>query len=278
MLTFVDWLAALNGIAHSSDARAAGYGRHIVSDAVAAGLATRVRRSWLILPSVDPRRRAAATLGGRVTCLSAAALYGLWTPPHEGTHIAVSPNASAKPRAGAVLHWSTGPVPIGTHLIDDPLLNALRHVARCVPHVHAMTVWESAVRLGHVTQDQLIRTRWSSERAEAVAHATGLLSDAGTETTFIALMRAIGVTVVQQARIDGHRVDALIGRRLIVQIDGFAHHSSPHDRRRDIRADARLSLLGYTVLRFDYQQVMFDPAFVQSTVQFAIAQGLDRVR
>lgn len=72
--------------------------------------------------------------------------------------------------------------------------------------------------------------------------------------------------------IDGHPVDFLIGDRLVVQLDGFEHHSSPAARRRDMDADARLTLLGYTVLRFDYQQVMFEWERVEAVLATAMAQ------
>ena len=73
-------------------------------------------------------------------------------------------------------------------------------------------------------------------------------------------------------RIDGHDVDALIGERLVVQIDGFQHHQAAQ-RRDDIRDDARLVLRGYTVLRFDWKQVLFDWPYVEATIRGAIAQG-----
>ncbi|WP_251444597.1 DUF559 domain-containing protein [Microbacterium sp. USTB-Y] len=91
-------------------------------------------------------------------------------------------------------------------------------------------------------------------------------------------MRQIGVRVRQQVWIDGHPVDILIGDRLIVQLDGFEHHRTAADRRRDIRADARLAVRGYTVLRFDYAQVLFEKAFVQESVRAAMAQGLHLAR
>ena len=103
-----------------------------------------------------------------------------------------------------------------------------------------------------------------------------VLSDSGVESHFTDLMRSVGVQVRQQVWIDGHPLDGLIGRALAIQLDGFAHHSSAKDRRRDLRADARLTLLGYTVIRFDYQQVLFDRSHVIDTVLTAIAQGLDR--
>ena len=103
-----------------------------------------------------------------------------------------------------------------------------------------------------------------------------MLSDSGLESVFIDGLRRIGLTVRQQVLIDGHRVDVLVGDRLVVQLDGFAHHQAS-DRRRDIRADARLTLRGYTVLRFDFQQVYFDWDYVEATVLAAVAQGRHRV-
>jgi very-short-patch-repair endonuclease len=86
-------------------------------------------------------------------------------------------------------------------------------------------------------------------------------------------MRQLGVVVRQQVWIDGHPVDGLIGDRLVVQIDGFAHHQAA-DRRRDIAADARLRLRGYTVMRFDYHQLLYDWQTVVHLVSAAIAEGL----
>jgi len=80
--------------------------------------------------------------------------------------------------------------------------------------------------------------------------------------------------VRQQVWLDRHPVDVLIGERLVVQIDGFEHHGDARRRRKDIRGDARLVLLGYTALRFDYQQVMFDWPDVEASILGAVARGL----
>ncbi|UNK69558.1 DUF559 domain-containing protein [Microbacterium sp. H1-D42] len=132
------------------------------------------------------------------------------------------------------------------------------------------------MRLQFVALDELHRVRWHSTAATGVLAEVGELSDAGTETRFAQIMRSRGVQIRQQARLDGHRVDALIGERLVVQIDGYQFQSSAKDRRPDIRGDARLVLQRYTVLRFDYQQIMHDPDYVRETVLRAIAQGLHR--
>lgn len=264
-------------VAHSTALRDAGYSDQTVRKAVTSGRLIRVRRSWLVGRDCTPARRAAAEAGGRITCVTAAAEMGLWTPQEDRVHIAVAPTASRLTAPGLVTHWSKPPIPVPTRSTDEPIVNVLFHVARCLAPADGLAVWESAIRMRVVSDEELARVRWRSTAARRFAELASSLSDSGLETRFLWIMREIGVTVRQQVWIDGHRVDALIGDFLIVQLDGFEHHRAA-DRRRDIRADARLTLRGYTVLRFDFHQLMFDPEHVRSTVRSAIAQGLHRGR
>ena len=172
------------------------------------------------------------------------------------------------------LHYAPGPVPVPRTIATEPVFNLLFHVARCAPRMDALAVWESALNRKIVDADVLSRVAWHSTTASAIAHAATVLSDSGIETVFRELMASVGLMVRQQVWVDGHPLDALIGDFLAIQLDGFAHHSRAQDRRRDLRADARLVLRGYTILRFDYQQVLFDSAYVIETVLTAIAQGL----
>lgn len=70
----------------------------------------------------------------------------------------------------------------------------------------------------------------------------------------------------------GHRVDFLIGDRLVLQIDG-GHHVGAQ-READIAHDAVLRLHGYTVIRVGYAQVTERWPEVQDRILRAIAQGL----
>lgn len=266
------WIDAHGGIVHSTTARAAGFSRHAMATAVDAGV-LRVRRSWLATPHCAPERIAAAAVGGRVTCISAAQHLGLWVPPHVGTHVVVPHGASRFSADGLVLHWSAGPVLTPRTSPDEHIFNVLFQAARCLSRADALCVWESALRVGAVDAAVLKRIRWRCRAASELAGMASLLSDAGTETLFIDLMRGAGIIARQQVVLDGHPVDGLIGDCLVVQIDGFAHHRAA-DRRRDIRADARLVMRGFTVLRFDYQQVLFHQTHVVETVRTALAQGL----
>ncbi|WP_350352547.1 DUF559 domain-containing protein [Microbacterium sp. A8/3-1] len=272
------WVRQRGGVAHTSHLRMAGFTAHAVHSAVESGRLRRVRRSWLVTVDCDSRRVRAASVGGRVTCASAADLMGFWHVETDAVHIALPHSASRFDATGIQVHRGRGPVPVHPRAADEPVLNVLFHVARCLPTPDALAVWESAVRRDAVELDELERVDWRSSAAARIASLVGSRSDSGPETVFVERMRAIGIGVRQQVWVDGHPLDALIGDRLGVQIDGYSHHSAARDRRRDLRADARLVLRGYTILRFDYHQVMHDHTYIEHTVRTAMAQGLHQIR
>lgn len=273
-----NWVRDQGGSAHSSLVREAGFTEHQMRRAVRAGTLERVRRSWLVVPDVDPRRRAAASVGGRVTCVSAAALAGWWDVGATEVHVALPRTASRFDRAGVRVHCARGPVPAHPRAAVDPVFTVLFQVARCQPPIEARAIWESALSRGAVELDTLARVRWRCAAADHLSRTVRGRSDSGPETVFVERMRAIGIDVQQQVWVDGHPLDGVIGERLAIQIDGFRHHSAAADRRRDIAADARLALRGYTVLRFDYHQIMVDDTQIEESILAALAQGLHRAQ
>ncbi|WP_296191954.1 DUF559 domain-containing protein [uncultured Microbacterium sp.] len=273
--SFVTWLASVGGVAHTSTARRAGFSPHRIARSVDAGVVARVRRSWLLAAGCDPHRARAAVVGGRVTCVSAARALGLWVPASpdaDRVHVAIAPTDSRLDDADLVLHRATAPIALPRTRTDEHPINMLFHVARCLDPADALAVWESAIRVRAVTAAALAAVQWRSTAARELASLASSLSDSGIETRFIVLLRTLGVPFRQQVSIAGHAVDTLIGERIIAQLDGFAHHSSAADRRRDIAHDARLTLMGYTVFRFDYRQVFFESEWIVDTLLTAIAQ------
>jgi very-short-patch-repair endonuclease len=51
-------------------------------------------------------------------------------------------------------------------------------------------------------------------------------------------------------------------RRLVVEVDGYAYHSSRGAKQRDHRRDRALTALGWRPVRFTYEDVAFEPAGV----------------
>jgi very-short-patch-repair endonuclease len=276
-IALTQWIRMRQGVAHTSDARAAGFTKADAAAAVATGLLRRVRRSWLVDESADERRVIAVTAGGRTTCVTQAELLGLWVPEHDAVHVVVPATASRIDSAGLRLHWTGGPAPVPRFAHEDALLNVLFHVARCVRRIDALCIWESAINRRLVHADLLQRVAWASPDARAIARVALGLSESGLETVFADGLRRLGVAFRQQVWLEGHRVDVLIGERLVVQLDGFAHYRAA-DRRRDLRHDAILTMRGYTVLRFDYHQLLFEWAFVEETVVQAMARGMHLAR
>lgn len=69
------------------------------------------------------------------------------------------------------------------------------------------------------------------------------------------------------------RIDAAYPElKLAVEVDGFEHHSSPDAFQRDRTRQNRLVALGWTVLRFTWNDVVKHPAEVAKTVEQARAR------
>lgn len=212
----------------------------------------------------------AVRAGGRLTCDSAARHYGFWTFDDARLHVSV-PRHAGRTDPNVIRHWGVGPVAPHPLELVEPVENVLFHAARCLPHERALVIWESALRKGATSLDILHRLPLRSRRAQDLLAACSLLSDSGIETIPVSRLARIGITVRQQVELLGHRVDGLIGERLVYQIDGYDFHRDAVQRRRDIAHDRRLALAGYTVLRFDYVQVLFEWESVEQQIRLAIA-------
>src|SRR6478752_100666 len=182
----INWMNRHHGVAHTSDVRAAGFASADIAGAVIDGLLTRVRRSWLVTPDCDERRRLAASVGGRLTCVSAAEVRGLWIPPSavddEGAtkrsvHVAVPGNSSRHSASQLRLHWGTGPAPVSRNANEDQILNVLFHTAQCLPRRDALAIWESAINAKVADAAVLRRVAWRRADASAIAEVASALSD-----------------------------------------------------------------------------------------------------
>ncbi len=134
----------------------------------------------------------------------------------------------------------------------------------------------------HAVASRAMRSQYGSPRSglrlvDAAAHVRGdgaehprgaarrcgrSPSDSGIERLPGAICRSVSAFV---SRSESTGIRSMVFGDPGWQIDGFEHRSKPSDRRRDMRADARLALRGYTVLRFDYQQVLLDSNHVIAT-------------
>jgi len=269
------WLAAHGGIAHRSDAAAHGFSPRHVRAAIRAGDVRRIRAQWVALDSAPDDLTAAAAASGRLTCVSLARRRGWWMPDRvdAGLHLQVGANAH-RHRDDARLHWGAPLIDPGARELTASVEDALAHIAVCCSHEEARVIWESAIRVEGLDVEALRLVRWRDQRSRGLADEVVGLSDSGLETIVVVRLSGWGVPVRQQVRLAGRRVDIVIGSHLVIQIDGYAHHSSSAQRGSDVAHDAELRLRGYTVLRFTYGQIVHDWPKVERTLQAAIARGL----
>lgn len=260
----LDTLLAVNqGFVSRAQLRRAGLSSHSIRALIADGALVAFTRDILGRPTVNPTLRRAVAMGGRVACVTAARAMGIWVLDSDEFHVIPRSHNGRFRSDGltpeAVLHWTPEPIePDRSRLAIESGRNTLAHLARCQPLDAAVASFDSAVRLGMITTEELQRLA-SVHRgrfAETVAHVTGD-ADSGLETLTRVRLGWAGIECRRQVVIDGHPVDVLIGERLIIQLDGKQHVEDRVQLARDRRQDRRLKLMGYTVLRYSYAEIVF---------------------
>jgi very-short-patch-repair endonuclease len=272
------------GVMHRRALRELGCSPYRVRKALAEGRVRAVGRDRLAVSDCAEPLLAAARAGARLSCVSAAAHSGLWVYRSvSSVHVAAGHGFSLKPKIGPglsselVIHRAKTPVPVARDDAIDLLPNALVHITSCQPLELAVAIIDSALNKRLISDGALREMApWQSHRFRKVISLCDGRSDAGNESVLRVRLLASGIPVRIQVVVDRHPVDALIGERMVVQTDGFLFHGDPVRRARDLRQDAALRMLGYTILRFTALHVLNDWAFVEGTIRSTIAQGLHR--
>lgn len=261
-------------------------GRSLTS-AVLAGSIVRLRQGWYASDAATAAQLVAVRVGGRISHLTAAASYGLWAGVDTRIHIALIrgqsrlrapslPGDHRHPDVETVLHWTEeGHVDRTSPLTwRVPLDSCLTGVVRISDTETALACVETAITKYGLTPEGL-RRMFAAEpaRSRLVVGRAATGSESGIESIFCHRCRGLGIEVAQQVVFRGiRRIDALLGRRVIVELDGREFHDQSRAFHRDRRGDAELVALGYVVLRFTYYQVLFDWPFVERTVLAALAE------
>ncbi len=108
--------------------------------------------------------------------------------------------------------------------------------------------------------------------AEHASLAT-TLTDSALEVSFQRLVRRHRLpkpetnVIIQDMRVDACWPHA----RLVVELDGYAHHSNRQAFQRDRERDVRLQLAGYRVMRFTHDHVIRRPQDVATAVRQALS-------
>lgn len=257
------------GIARSITLLRTGWTRHSIAKAVDSGQLIRPRKGWVARPTCDPQLLFAARSGLLISCATQAKRLGLWSN-EDRQHFAVRHRGAQSRPAGAVLHWRAPIVPRHPDALLDAIENVLDTVAHCLPVEEAIAVWDSALNKDLIDYPRLARLPFTGVAKRVLAGASRF-ADSGLESYVRQRLAWLRLRIVPQAWVLGHRVDFLIGDRLVLQIDGSQHEG--RQRRSDNGHDFELGQRGYEVIRVGYAEVVFDWPGVQLKIMQALALG-----
>lgn len=252
--------------------------------AVARGEIVRDGYGRYALPVAHEALRAANRLSGVATHRSAALLWG-WevkTAPEEpDVTIRRKRHLSDGQAAGVSLHWADlAPADVAGMVtsVERTLVDCMRSL----PFDEALAIADSALRHGSTTRAQLrlladgIKGPGAPQARRVAREATHLAAN-----PFESVLRAIALEVpgidlrpqVVIADDEGRGRADLVDRRRrwVVEAESHSWHSRRGALRRDCRRYTKLVLLGWRVLRFAWEDVMFQPDYVRACLQAAAA-------
>lgn len=206
----------------------------------------------------------------------AAALWRLRGRAPGAIHVTVPRHVRRRTRAGLILHRSSLPTEDVLKLDGIPVTSVARTIidlAALHPERSVERAIDEAQYLGRYSRKAMAATlernarRPGSKTTRRVVerHKPGSTrTRSRLEEIFLELCRNHLPTqpAVNEETL-GWEVDFLWAQeRVVVETDGGAAHNRPGSRERDARKSAELTAAGYTVLRFTYDQVTRDGAWV----------------
>ena len=256
-----------------------------VRRACSAGASHRTRRGRCALPTAEEHRREAHRLTGVLSHLSAAVAHG-WEvrtqPDQPWVTFPRKRHLLEEDRARVHARWRDLDPKEREPGVTSPVRTVL-DCAASLPFDAALTVADSALRAGDVTEAELIAAAQSlrgpgSTRARTVV----ALADHRSANPFESVLRAIALEFTElrfepQLQIWDSGLWATVDlgderAMLVLEAEGFAHHRSRQDLVRDCRRYTELTVWGWAILRFSWEDVMLHP----ERVRWAIHAWLER--
>lgn len=156
-----------------------------------------------------------------------------------------------------------------------PLADALMQSVFCLSPDDFLVLAESLIYRTLMTRDQVHSTMAGINNRITELMKKLDVSESGTETLVRLRLRRRRVKLTPQVTIQGvGRVDFLVGKRLIIEVDSVDHHGSDEAFERDRARDQDLVALGFVVIRISYQQVMYDWPRVEARILRILRLGL----
>jgi very-short-patch-repair endonuclease len=239
-------------------------------------------------PIAGARELAAVLACGRDAALSHLSAAGLWRllPGREGDVDVTVPGRNPGRKPGIRVHRVSALDPrdirkLGEIAITSPARTILDLAAVVRARELEQALAEAyARRLARRSELVSLLARRSSRPGARALRAllddgTPALTRSQAEERLLALIRAAELPAPEtNIRIGRHEVDFLWReQRLVVEVDGFAFHSSRSAFERDRRRDAELGMLGFRVTRITWRQIVNEPEALVARLAAALAVG-----
>ncbi len=256
--------------------------RDALDRAVEVGDIVRIARGRYALAAVDEGRLAAARVGG-VLCLTSAALHHGWAvktvPDRPQVMVSRGRRVNRTDRA-CQLHFAE----LESHEVEDGVTTVEVTLAQCLrrlPFDEALAIADSALRSG-VPRSTLVRLgEGAAGPGSAQMRRVAELASPEAANPFESVLRAIcedvpGLNVRPQVSIREPGIVArpdLVDARLwiVLEADSFEWHGGRSRLSADARRYNLLVVNGWWVLRFAYEHVMLQPAYVREVLIAMVA-------
>lgn len=278
---------ARHSIVSRRELRNAGLSADQIDDRLASGLLQPLYRGVYAVGSRRVTREArwmAATKacpGAALSHLSAAALWGLISPPSGAVHLTTATRAGRGKRPGLVLHRTQLGARDRTRRRDIPVTSPARTLLDIAPLIGRRRLeraLDEAKYLGLITDRALAETVARNARRPGVralkqvlaCHRPGTTrTRSGLEERFLVLCRANGLPQPElNVELEGIEVDFVWSQtRLAVETDSYATHGDAAAFERDHRRDLRLRAGGWIPLRFTDRQLDGEPELVVESLR-----------
>jgi hypothetical protein len=230
--------------------------------------------------------------GGGFTHLTVAHLLGWWLPPLPAglPEFAAQDDDRNRPRRGELRIIRTTPPPEIWWLHGLPLVgvtDALLAMSRHLGLLDVVVALDSALRSGHLTQDQLRRVLATRRHGVRRLRSAAALADPRSESPFETLLRILHLVLEvfvepQHELWDTGRLVArgdlrLVGHQTWHEYDGGGHRDR-EQQRADLRRDRDLERRGWVRRGYTDLEVLHRPVEVLRDVDRTLGRAHDPSR
>ncbi|MBS1675323.1 MAG: hypothetical protein JSS74_15315 [Actinobacteria bacterium] len=257
--------------------------RRQIDLAVSTGLLRRARRDVYLSAAVDERVFHAHRVGGRLDCVAALELLGVYVQHRGELHVQVdpthgrlrSPNSRRRRRGvdgdDCVVHWRRDR---GDAFVVDPI-SALVQSFACQEPRHLVATLDSALFKRVIDRDDLAEIfERVPRRFRRLRRLVDGRAESGPESLARLLLRQFGRRIEVQRWIDDvGRVDLVVDGWIVVECDSREFHSGWEMQEADRMRDLALAARGYASLRPTANSLFTEPEILVDAVRGLLARG-----